>query len=210
MKYFSSNVSEFSGIGNYLLNSLANLPEFSTNCKISRDPIDFMFTHPQTANVQLDIEEEEVQEKYSFFTINFKNYRIIPIAYQFSTLYKTSPPVNWTITATNDPQGEWYLIDKKYEEGLCEHLEDETYSYQCQDKVVNTFEISQNVLLGPFQYFKFTLYSNRARYNLFDIRIGGFEIYGGLYKKSESIFIKCTCKLEKQHLLYLLLTFLFQ
>ena len=208
MRYFSFLHKTYHGIFDYLVHTLNYIPEIKANCQITHDPIEYLFTKPLISRVECDIDESEEDIEYSYFTIHLEHHKIIPIAYQFSTCVNTSPPVNWSISASTSAHDKWYVLDTKYNESTCSKSTVENSEFRCGDVVVNTFQIQNNILLGPFKFIKFTLFKNRypASSDLFDqfIRLSGFELYGSIYKDTESIFIKCTQLIPNFHF-YLIL-----
>ena len=195
MKYFPQKLESFNGIFHYLWSKKNFLPHFSTNCDTAKGEIKDLIIDTENAYVQLDIDEDNNEEGYSFLTFELKNqYKIIPFSYQFSTVFDTSPPVNWTFSGTNDLYNEWQILDSNVNDSLC--LRQTTgFPNRCQNRAVVTFTISDSFFIGPFKYFKFTLYSNRASTSLYDMRFGGFEIYGIVYEENEYVLYKKTCKL---------------
>ena len=197
MKYIHPNQGSFDGSVHYLVQNQGYIPQFQTNCNISKDSVREFFSHPETSNFYLDIDEKNTSNKNAYFIIHFENHKIIPIAYEFSVVKDTSPPTSWSFSASNDPENEWFLLDERLNRTLCSNSSMPNYEHQCGERVAHKFYLKQTAFLGPFQYFKFTLYQNRASNQLFDIRMGGFDIYGGLYGAKESIFYRCTCNYEK-------------
>ena len=197
MKYFSENRPNFKGIFHYLFHTKNFIPSFQTNCVEYSGHIDELITNTSKSYLLLNIDEKNKKEGYAYFIINLTNYKIITISYQFSTIINTSPPVNWSFSGTNDLNGEWTLLHSNFSENLCRNSTDSTYFYQCSNRNVVTYQIAKEYVMGPFKYFKFSVYLNRATpvngSSFYDIRVGGFEIFGALYEEDEFIFHEKTC-----------------
>ena len=204
MKYFSEDRGNYNGILNYLWKQKNLLPDFYTNCDEYKGNITEVITKPNDSYVLLDIDEKTNESSYLIFYI--PNYKIIPVSYQFSTIVNTSPPMNWTLSGSNALNGGWITLHSAFNASLCSRFENNENSdpHQCKNRVVNTFQLATEKIIGPFPYFKFTLYSNRATTSsetFFDLRIGGFEIFGALYEENEKIFQKITCPLPPTNII---------
>ena len=195
MKFFHISNNKYNGVLHYLYeytNKVFPTIDFYGKKDINKDDPIALISSPETATVfinQISSEDTKV-----YFDIDLgENAKAFATYYQIGTAIGGSPPYTWTISGSNN-KNEWVMITKEEEyDDLCNSNEGGT---SCINRQTTNFDINEET--GPFRYFRFNLIKNR--YIIIEsppkytngIRLGGFEIYGGLYLNDESIYKRIT------------------
>ena len=69
MKYIHPNQGSFDGSVHYLVQNEGYIPQFQTNCNISKDPVREFFSHPETSKFFLDIDEKNTSNKNDILSL---------------------------------------------------------------------------------------------------------------------------------------------
>lgn len=174
MKSFPYSGRSFNGIFNYLKRVDRKSVNITTDGNVSHGDLTDMVFNPYESTMMIDVDEKIQPQPY--FIIDFSSYKAYIINYQIQTMKQTTPPCAWNISGSNDNKT-WYLLDEKsdQDEKICEKQTAENI-YKCKSRETTSYTIDNQI--GPFRYIKYVCIRNRA--NLYDIRIGGFELYGSI------------------------------
>lgn len=183
MKLFRTSRGAFKGILQYIYDKdRSSLSATSTNQ--NKDPLILFESPNQTvfyfdADISVDsFVQFDVGAKYSFTVTD----------YQTTTSPGSTPPMNWTITATNNLNGEWVMIDSQAEFKESCARSGET---QCIERKTTFFKI--NYVVAAFRYYRFNLLSCLG--NSHCLRLGGIDFFGYLYKTRE-LYHQMTCHIS--------------
>ena len=204
MKSFPYSLHYFKGIFNYLKRTDKEAVTMTTDGKVLNGELtDFLFKPTESLTM---IDSNGNSSPAPHFIINFSKYKVYVINYQMQTIADTTPPVDWSITGSNDNK-KWYLLDEKMnqDELICERQTNALNSIRCKKRDTTFYSMTNPI--GPFRLLKFTCIRNRVNYT--DIRIGGFEIYGSIIPLDGALIAKKTKCVNKKSILGLLLYVMF-
>ena len=190
MKYFNAVNKEFQGVFHFLIHKLNQIPNVETNGELIDSTIlnDFLI-NPKSGETAINVGNSKPN---SYVIIDLKYYKLIPTHYQIQTMINYSPPTKWSLLGSNDKTQYFDINSPPENNSLCSNGPIE-HKELCSDRKTSTFQVPETNQIGPFRYFQFKVLKNRAP-GYYDLRLGGFELYGTLYSLNEHLFCYCSYK----------------
>lgn len=180
MKLFRTTRGPFKGILQYIYDkdrsslSATSTDQTGNPLKLFESPNQALFAFNAALTVDSYV-QFDVGQKYSFTVTD----------YQMTTGVDATPPMEWTITATNNLSGEWVTIDSP---GQNRELCARNGGTACIERKTTFFKIKY--IVAAFRYYRFNLISCLG--NSHNLRLGGIDFFGYLYKTRE-LYCQMTC-----------------
>lgn len=199
MKSFRPGNKKFKGVFNYIY-SLTNhvYPTVEISGTQGQDEAIKVISNPFEAKIDYDAGKND---DFTSVDIDLGYYRVLPSHYQLSTMIGGTPPLNFSLFGSNNMSEGWIPIDpNRYDHYLCPY---EMGSSKTQCSIRDIKLITPKNIIGPFRYIRFASYCTRWELGnsgrSHNLRIGGIEVYGNLYKTSADIFRQRTCYRKVSH-----------
>jgi hypothetical protein len=177
MKVFVPGNKKFEGALNYIYAiSKHSFPKIEiSGVKELDDPITLV-SNPLSSNVAYQQQGNELIN----IDIDIGSYKVFPSHYQLSTIIGGTPPLNFSLLGTNDPNEGWIPIDSyRYDPYLCPYTMGSSTTV-CETRGIKL--ITPNHYVGPFRFFRYALHYNRWELGHnereYALRLGGIELYG--------------------------------